>query len=994
MLKKTKRSEKKLFSSISRLIMIGILIIWPICSSAQTGNSVTGTIIDDLGDPLIGVTVVEKGTTKGVITNVDGKFSIDATPNSTIVISYVGFKTKEITIGKNKSLGEIKLEEDSKLLKEVVVVGYGTMEKRAVTSSISSVSSDDLVSGVGGATIATALQGKVSGLTISGLGSPNAAGDIQLRGIASINSSKGPLVVIDGIPGGDMRSINQEDIQSIDVLKDASAGAIYGTRAAGGVILITTKQAKEGPIKIIYTSEYTLESWRKKPKVLSAEEFVADGLGTDYGGDTNWIDAISGTPLSHRQVINLQGGSKAARIYSTFTLSDQQGKIMGDRRRDWSGRINGNFSLMDNFLEIRTHAEYRESNRDQRANGDHMYMAMKLNPTISAYDADSQTGYNVLTGGWEEWNPVADINLKKLQGLDRWLKADATFKLNLLPGLSAQGTIGYEMRDYNEDRYTSAFHKESIDNSRRGEAKLYYDRSDFNTFEAYANYIKAFGDHNINITGGYSFWQRDRKMFHMINKDFPVDAVGAWDMGSGTWLTDGRAEMKSERNPRERLLAYFGRANYSFKDKYMATASIRYEGSSKFQPDQRWGTFWAISGGYRISEEAFMKNIKWISDLKLRVGYGVTGNNGFSAGKSRKIYASDVWWLVNGQWDKTYGSKHNVNPDLVWEEKTELNLGLDYSFFNDRLYGKLDIYKRKVNGMIYDIAVPVPPSVHDKTTMNAGNLENRGWEFEIGGEIVKTKDFRYSSTMRFSQNKSKITSLWGSNTFEDRQEMPAPGSPGTAVRLQVGKEIGQYYIWRFAGFDDDGNWLLYDKDNNIIPAEKKTNADKAFVGNAMPKLIVSWDHTLFYRNWDFTMVLRSWIDYDIFNTQEMYLGVPNVKGQNVLADYYEKNKHIKGEKQLSDYFLQDGTFVKIESINLGYNLNLKKKYIDNARFYLTLRDVAYFTKYKGLNPEVDINGLEPGFEWFRRQGGENDRGWRKSIYPQTIHWTLGVQLTF
>lgn len=994
MQKKIQSAGKKLSSKTFHLLMIGLLIFYSSSIFAQSGKSIKGTVVDHTNEPLIGVSIVVKGTTRGVITDFDGNFVLEAASGETIVISYVGFSTKEITVGSQTDLGHIKLEEDSKMLSEVVVVGYGTMEKRAVTSSISSVSADDLVAGVGGATIATALQGKVSGLTISGLGSPNSAGDIQLRGVASINSSKGPLVVIDGIPGGDIRSVNQEDIQSIDVLKDASAGAIYGTRAAGGVILITTKQAKAGPMKITYTSEYTLESWRRKPEVMSAERFLQEDMGTNYGANTDWADAISGTPLSHRQVINLQGGGENARVYTTFTLADQRGKIIGDRRRDWSGRVNGSFNLFNNFLEIKTHTEYRESNRDQRANGDHMYMAIKMNPTIPVYDADSQTGYNVLTGGWEEWNPVADINLKKLTGVDRWVKSDATFKLNLLPGLTAQATVGYEMRDYNEDRFISAYHKESLDNSRNGQSKLYYDRTNFNTFETYANYIKAFGDHNINLTAGYSFWERDRKMYHIINYDFPVDAVGSWDIGSGTWLSDGRAEVKSERNPRERLMAYFGRANYSYKDRYMATASIRYEGSSKFQPDKRWGTFWALSGGYRISEEAFLVDVDWISDLKLRVGYGVTGNNGFTPGKSRKIYAADAWWLIDGEWGKTYGSKHNVNPDLKWEEKTELNFGLDYSFFNNRLYGKLDIYKRKVNGMIYDISVPVPPSVHDKTTMNAGNLENTGWEFEIGGDIVRNKEFTYSSTIRLSQNKTKITSLWGSNTFEDRQDMPAPGSPGTAIRLQVGKEIGQYYIWRFAGFDDDGNWLLYDKNDNVISAEQKTNDDKAFVGNSMPKVIASWDHNFFYKNWDLSILLRSWIDFDVFNTQEMYLGIPNVKGQNVLSTYYEKNKHIKGEKQLSDYFLQDGTFLKIEAINVGYNWKVNKKFLDNIRFYLTIRDVAYITKYKGLNPEVDINGLEPGFEWYRRQGGDDDRGWKKSIYPQTIRWTLGAQITF
>lgn len=953
-----------------------------------------GVVLDVLGDHLIGVAVLLKDTKTGAVTDIDGKFSIDAEAGNVLVVSYVGFKTKEIKLADKLMLDNIILEADNKVLDEVVVVGYGTMEKRQVTSSISSIGGDDLTAGMGGATITTALQGKISGLTISGLGSPNAAGDIQLRGLASINSSKGPLVVIDGIPGGDIRSLVQEDIASIDVLKDASAGAIYGTRAAGGVILITTKQAKEGPMKLTYTSEYALESWRKKPNVMSASEFLEAGLGRDYGGNTDWYDALSRTPLSHRQVINLAGGGKDARLYSTFTLSDQQGKLIGDGKQSWSGRVNGNFNLMDNLLEIRTHVEYREDVRDQRANGMHMYQGLKLNPTIPVYDENNPTGYNVMKGGWEEFNPVADIELSELKGKDRWTKADATFKVNILPELSWTTTIGYEMRDYKENRYTSAHHKESVDNGRRGMAKLYYDRTDEQAVESYGTYIKAFGKHNINATLGYSFSEKKRDMFHAINYDFPVDAVGSWDLGTGTWLSEGRGEMKSLKIPRERLQSYFGRANYSFDDKYMATATIRYEGSSKFEPDRRWGTFWSLSGGYRISAEEFMKSLTWISDLKLRLGYGVVGNNGFSPGKSRKIYQSGKWWPVGGEWKLSYGAKHNANPDLAWEEKKELNFGLDYAFLNNRIYGKLDLYRRKVDGMIYDISVPQPGNIYDKTTMNAGTLENTGWEFEIGGDIVKTKDFRYSSSLRLSHVSTKLKSLWGSSTHEDRMSMPGPGSAGTAIRLEPGRKIGQFYVWRYAGIDENGNWLLYDKDNNVIPADQKKQEDKAFVGNSMPKLIAGWDHTLAYKNWDMSISLRSWIDYDIYNTLEMYFGIPNVPGNNVMKDYYDRNKHIKGEKELSDYFIHDGTFLKIEAINIGYRLDVKKRFLDSARFYLTLKDVAYFTKYKGLNPEVDINGLDPGFEWFRRMGGDDDRGWKKSIYPQTIRWTLGIQLQF
>ncbi len=988
-----KQKKCNLTKSIPRLISSVFLLCFVTFSLMAQGHQVSGSVTDAFtGEPLIGASVSAKNSSIGTITDIDGNFTLTVDKNATLEIRYIGYLSQEISLNGRTSL-TVALTEDNKMLNEVVVVGYGTMQKRAVTSSISSIKGSDLAQGLGGSTVATALQGKISGLTITGTASPNASNDFQLRGVASIKSSQGPLIVIDGIPGGDIRSLNQEDIESVDVLKDASAGAIYGTRAAGGVILITTKQAKEGPVKITYTGEFTTESVRKRPESLSAREFVEHKLGNDLGHDTDWYDELlNDNPFSHRQVINISGGSRDARIYSTFMMQDQEGIAVGDSRKDYSGRMNANFRFLDGFMEVKTHAEYRQANRDQRSNGGLFNMALKLNPTETPYDPDNQTGYNVWTGGWEYYNPLADIKLRQDNGKDKWLLADATMKLNFTSDLSAQATVGIQSKQWQQYKYVSAFHKASLDESRRGEGFHKFSKNDDLIFETHANYIKTLGKHDINAVAGYSFFEANGESFEMTNFDFPVDGVGPWDMEKGTWLSDGKASMKSKKNVRERLMAFLGRVSYSYDDKYMATAGIRQEGSSKFGKNNRWGTFYSLSGGWRISKESFMQNLSFVDDLKFRVGYGVTGNNGFDPGKSTKMYGSDNWWLINGEWDYTYGSAHNVNYDLHWEEKSELNFGLDYALFDNRLYGKFDIYKRKVDGMIYDIQVPVPPAVHDKTTMNAGNLENTGWEFEIGGTPVRTQDFQYNTSMRFSHNKSKITSLWGSNTYEDRASFPNPGVPGTAIRLQPGKEIGQYYMWRYAGIDEQGRWLLYNKDNEVILAERDNNVpgsgkkdeDKAYVGNSIPKLIIAWDHTFNYKNWDLSIYMRSWIDFDVFNTIDMYYGLANVENQNVLKDAYKKNAHIKGEKQLCDYWLEDGTFLKIDAINIGYNLNLKKfhRLLDKARVYFTIRDVATLTKYKGLDPEVNINGLEPGFEWFNK------------IYPQTRRYTLGVQVTF
>ena len=978
-----------------RIVCCLLLTSAALSLQAQTRNQVSGKVTDKAGEPLVGATVVVVGTTTGTTTDIDGNYAINAPAAGQLKFSYIGYAEQTVEIG-TQSVINITLQDDSQVLKDVVVIGYGTMEKKSVTSSITSIKGDDLTAGMGGSTIATVLQGKVPGLTISGSSSPNSSNGFQLRGVASINASQSPLVVIDGIPGGDMRALIQEDIESIDVLKDASAGAIYGTRAAGGVILITTKRAKQGRVSVNYTGEFSIESIRKYPDLLSSSEYVEYGLGEDYGSDTDWFKELTNElPFSQRHTVSLSGGTEAAQVYTSFMAQDQKGIVIGDNRKDYSGRINARFNLFDGLVEVRANAQFREAERDNRNSSGIFKMAFGLNPTIPLYDPENPSDYNVVGNGISgtSFNPVADIMLRTKNGKDQWLLADATVKINLMKGLSLQGTVGIDKRQYQEYTYVSHDHKESIDNSRRGGASHKFSKDNRVSVEAYANYHRTFAeDHTLDAVAGYSFWQAGGESFSMSNYDFPVDGVGPWDMGVGSYLTDGRASMDSSKDPRERLLSLFGRANYSYKDRYMATVSFRREGSSKFGPNNRWGNFWAVSGGWRLSNEAFMRDIRWIDDLKIRLGYGVTGNNGFGNGYTTRMYTANDMWPTNGIWQPGYGSVRNINPDLKWEEKSELNVGFDFALFDNRLWGKFDLYYRQVNDMLYNVNAPMPPMVHDTVMKNIGSLENRGWEFELGGDIVRSKNFRYTSSVRLSHNKTRINRLGDDGFFLDEVTFPSPGNPGTAVRLQNGLELGQFFIYKYAGLDENGKWLIYDKNNEIVPAIDGSTSNliaenKHFVGNAIPKVILSWDHTFKYKNWDLSVYLRSWLDYDVFSQVNMYYGLANDSQLNVLKSAYTRNRNIKDEKILCDYWLDDGSFLKIDAINLGYTLDLRKwtRYIQSAKLYLTIRDLAVFTNYNGLNPEVDINGLYPGFEYV------NDTA---SMYPQTTRFTLGVQITF
>jgi TonB-linked SusC/RagA family outer membrane protein len=980
---------------IAWLVLFACFLPWKLY--AQNQPTVTGIVTDSLTQqPLPGVTVLIKGTSKGAATDAQGVFKLPAGSNDVLVFSFVGYRKKEQPAGSGERL-LIKLSQNLSTLNDVVVVGYGTLEKKELTSSVTSLKSKDIIPGMMSNPL-MAVQGKVTGLnTVSSNGSdPNAGVSVQLRGANSVKASMGPLIVIDGVPGGDINNVAREDILSIDVLKDASAAAIYGTRASGGVILVTTKGAKAGPVALSYSGELSTETVRRRAEVLSAEEFVAAGLGEDLGHKTDWFKTITrNTPVSQRHVVNLSGGSESVKVYATLFNRKAEGIAIGASREEIGGRLNVHFKTLDDKLEIIGHSSYTNVNadetnisniydRDANRNAGIFNMALKLNPTQTPFDANDVTGYNVWTGGYDYYNPLADIKLRSNKTQYKYMLADVTLKLNLSKDLYTSLMVATNNTSEQPIVWRSAQHKASRETGIYGYAKQEYKKLWDKTLEWLVSYNKQFGQHSIKAVGGYSFQEFNAQGFWAENQDFPIDGLQENDLGSGNFLSDGRANMGSKRDPRERLIAFFGRANYSFKDRYLLSASVRQEGSSKFAPAKRWGTFPAVSAGWRISAEPFMSSVTFVNDLKLRAGYGITGNAGFDPGIANRMYGRDTWWLVNGRWISTYGLAHNQNVNLEWEKKKEINIGLDFSLFDNRLSGKVDVYQRTSDDMIYEISVSQPPAIHDKTTMNVGSLRNKGIEAELTWNAISNKDWSYSTTLRGSHNKNTLVTLWGSQTWWDRNAFPAPGSPGTSVRLAPGQDIGRFFLWRFAGFTDQGNWMLYDKTGKAfdVTQQSKSLDDKQYVGNAIPKLILSWDHSVSYKNFDLNVYMRGWFGYDVFNMINMYYSLPNVKEQNVLKSGFEKHKNVKGEKELSDYWLEKGDFVKIDVITLGYRFETKNlKYIKNLRVYLTGRDLFTITGYSGLDPEVNINGLDPGFEGL-------------NVYPKTRSFTFGVQASF
>ena len=973
-----------------------------IMSVTQDGRTVTVTVSDEAGE-LIGANVIVKGTTNGNVTDFNGQVTLQDVPaNAILEISYIGYITKEVPVGNQTNIN-VMLSEDSRALEEVVVVGYGTMEKKQVTSSVTSLSAGDMMKGVGGSDITTSLQGKISGLVMANNGATNAGTTIQLRGLTSINSGKEPLIVVDGFPGGDIRALNQDDIKSIDVLKDASAGAIYGTRAAAGVILITTKSGSNtnGKVKLNYSTELSKKQNYNKPEMLTADEYRArtDVNIVDYGQDADWWDAmLNKDNFSQKHHLSLELGTENAQVYTSFFYETNEGIAIKDGRQDYGGRLNANFKLFDGWLEIRPIVDYRQTSRTSDGSDEdkkpNFKQALYNNPTRSPYDADSESGYNVWTGETLDYNIVADRMLNTYEGLDKWFKPEVTMKLNIKPveGLSYTQTLGYENRQWELHEWDSRYHRNEVTNNRTGRAYLKFSKTENLTSEGYFSYVKDFkGGHNLNATLGYSYFEKNGENFDMTNYNFQVEGVKFWDIGKGSYLTDGKAAMSSAKDITERLFALYARANYSYKDKYMLSATLRHEGSSKFAADNRWGNFWAVSAGWRVSEESFMQDFDWLDDLKLRFGYGVTGNNDFSASYMANSLSSDAYWMLpNGGWAYTYGPTSNVNPGLGWEEKKEWNFGIDYAFFNNRLYGKFDVYRRKIDGMLYEVNVPQPPYPNAKQWQNIGEMESKGWEFEIGGDIIQTQDFTWTSNLNLSHNSGKVLSTWGDGTQITGNTFDEPGWPGEASQLEDGAEIGAYYIWKFAGFDENGDFLLYNKDGEVIPAGEKTVNDKQYIGNYLPKVIMGWNNSFRYKNFDLGINMRSWIGFDVYNTFPMYLGIQGQNGAGqwnlwkpALSD--PKYNQIRGVKQLCDYFLEDGSFLKIDAITLGYTLNMKKyteNIVDHIRIYGTIGNVATITGYSGYNPEVNITGWEGGV----------DKVW--DCNPIVRTYTLGIQVSF
>lgn len=980
----------------NKTILLVLFAAFSLSMSAQ----ITGTVLEASTDfPVIGASVVEVGTTNGVITDFDGNFVLNVVEGTQIQISYMGFAAQTLAA---KDGMIVKLEEDTHVLQEVVAIGYGSQTKKEITGSVSSVKAEDFNKGAFNSPEGL-LQGKVAGLTMSkdGGGDPTNRGfSVQIRGAGSLTGSTTPLYIIDGVPGASMNNINPNDIESMDVLKDGSAAAIYGTRANAGVIIITTKKGKEGKTQVEYNATVSTANTAGRINLYSPEEFVAAG-GVNYGAKTDWYNEITRVPVSTEHNLALSGGMKNVDYRASINYKLNQGLAIKSQFQEIIARANVNQSALNNMLEFNYNVSYSHMNSSWVPHGAYQ-QAMKYNPTMPVYSNPTDPDYVKYGGYYQNFdksgfsNPVAMIMQKTDDGVEQTFLGSIRATIKPVTGLRISAFGSYQFWNQSTGNYQPS--NSVAGNGTKGVASK---GNNFNTtrmFEATAQYTNEINNHAFTILAGYAYQDFVSESFGASNTMFPTDDFLYNNLGLGEGLNNltnggskdgiGISSWKEEW----KLASAFGRINYNYDQRYYINASIRAEGSSKFGANNRWGYFPSVSASWLITNENFMRGQDVVKELKLRAGYGVTGNMpGDCYPWIGRMSKNEDYAYFGTDKVATWSLATVPNPDLKWETKHEVNVGVDFAFLQGRLSGALDYYNRTTRDLLY--WYPVDASKYEAGSMllNLGSLRNQGIELTLNGVAIERKNFVWNLGLTMAHNKNKVLSLGNDEfKFPDADKLRGgigDGSVGwtseTFQILEVGQSVGNFYGYKYAGKDKDGNFYGYSKDGKIRKFSQLTNEDKVILGNALP--IITWglSSSMSFYNVDFSFNLRGAIGGKLLNTKRLAYG-----NQSSLASgnmIISPDNGTTPPKKMTDYYLESGTFAKLGDVTLGYTFKLNddvKKYLTNARIYFTAQNLATISNYSGVDPEtVNMSGLEPGIE-----GVE--------YYPIPRTFMLGVNLAF
>jgi len=1016
---------QKILNLKQRARMAMLFALFLLCSTVVMAQSrVSGTVLDANGEPLIGVSVLEAGTNNGAVTDINGKFSLSVKSGARLAISYVGYTAQTVVARDGIT---VTLQEDNKLLNEVVVVGYGTMRRKDVTSSITTVKSDDLNKGVF-ADPASMLQGKVAGLTVTTSGDPTGTPSITLRGASSLREGAAmqPYYVIDGIPGVDISMVAPDDIESIDVLRDASATAIYGSKAANGVIIITTKSGQEGKTNVTYSGYVAFDKVLGTLDMASASQLRSSGLvgaEQDGGGDTNWQDEVLRTGVSHNHNVSISGGNQKTKYMGSINFMNRQGIVQGTGMNRVNARTLLTTKILKDRLDISLGVNAMQgkfkgvpmSRSTGNDAGKSVLDAMNYySPTNPVYAAD---------GGWYEsyigsanYNPLSMINEDNNQNEWKRIQYIAKGSLKIIEGLMWHANYSYESNQNTYSWYQT--HQTQMDKGYDGRAHRDTYQRHNQTFETYGNYdVTIAKKHKLGVMAGYSWEERmDGDGFGVTVNNFYNDVTNFWNLryaNNINGITDVTGSSKSEI----RNISFYGRVNYSFNSRYMLQATIRRDGSSVFGKDNRWGTFPSVSAAWNITEEAFMQNQKVFDQLKLRVGYGVSGNAmGFGAYDAIATYGLNTnsfeYILADGTKYTMYGiqAQNNPNPDLKWERTAMLNIGLDFAFLGGRINGSIEYYNKKTSDLIWSYAVSTSVYPLNWIRANVGDISNSGIEFSINAVPVKTKDFQWQTTLNLSHNKNTVDKLSNATYSVDYVDQGNPNIGGISSnadtqRIMEGEPLGTFWTYQHAGYDTNGNSVFYvhdldkhkDAEGNV-QADTYQDAngnwvtsnpgydDKANCGNAQPKLVYGWNNTLTLKNWSLTAFFQGVLGNKILNATKAHYSFQGhlAGGKNVLAEVVndakwkaDANAHIPG-----DNYLESGSYLRLSSLTLGYTFKKLGGLAQNLQLYATCNNLFTITGYSGIDPEVNLGGLTPGIDY------------RETFYPHTRSFILGAKINF
>jgi iron complex outermembrane receptor protein len=972
-------------------MVVGLAILFLLSVSFQVNaatspddqqKTISGRISDAANQPLPGVNILEKGTLNGAISDAEGRFTINVTSaNSVLVFSFVGYTTQEVTVGTQTSIN-VTLAESAIGLDEIVVVGYGTQQKRAISGSVANVAEKSFNAGVT-RTAADFIQGKVAGLTITtSTGDVTAEQSMRLRGTSSLTGSSEPFVVIDGVPGLGLNSVAPQDIESISVLKDASAAAIYGSRSASGVILITTKKGIKDRTTVDYNGYVAIDQVTNTPDVLTAAEYRkwaqdnnVDITVFDKGANTSWFDEIMRTGISQNHDLSISGAGATSSYRVSLSYLDQEGVVMDNYQKRLNTRFSVNQKALKNKLDLSVSGGLNQ--RDyQSTDTRNFVLCYNVVPTIPVKYADG-TWWD--SDEYDQGNPVRNMTYNKFPKKTGLIYVNGKANLTIIEGLTA-GVNFYkerESRDYGN--YTDSRTRYGrADNGIASREQRTYDKQ---LLETTVNYGKKFGNHDVNLLGGYSYEENHYQQAFAQNRYFVTNIFGFNNLGAGENLLPGDVTSYADMS---KLISFFGRLNYTLSDKYILSAAIRRDGSSKFGKNNKWGTFPSVSLAWRIIDENFMQGVKgWMDELKLRVGYGQSGNqSGLAPYQSMSLYGSSGLYYDNGKWHTAYSVSQNPNPNLKWETTSMFNVGVDFSLFKARLSGTIEYYDKTTTDLLYNYAVPVPPYMYSTMAANVGSMSNKGIELTLTGDVIRKNDFRWTVSVNAAHNENKIISLsneeFTTNVIKTGSAWVRGGSTNTTHIIQEGYQVGQFFGPECLGIDDAGKYIINDMIDGIAGF---TVADYTYIGKAQPLLTYGISNNLTYKNWDLNFFIRGVYGNDVLNFSKMsYANLQWLPGANSL--YAGLTLGLKQSPFYNSYYIEKGSFARLDNMTLSYSILPKDMLgISRIRLYATSHNLFTITKYQGVDPEVSMSGLDPGIEG-------------REYYPKSRTFLLGVNVTF